>query len=182
MNRWKEHFQAVLNRQFPKKRQYLSEIEEELHINCGKIPKNEIKKAVKKVKNGKASGGDTIPPEILKADRGTTADILYDLFNAIWEREVIPDEWKKRLLIKLPKRDNLSHCGNCRGIMLLSVPCKIQTRIILERLKSAQDAKLREEQDGYRTGRSCTDQIATLRIIVEQSIEWQSTLYLNFNL
>ncbi|VDP48346.1 unnamed protein product [Schistosoma margrebowiei] len=28
--------------------------------------------------------------------------------------------------------------------------------------------------------RSCTDQIATLRIIVEQSIEWNSTLYINF--
>ncbi|VDO84477.1 unnamed protein product [Schistosoma margrebowiei] len=28
--------------------------------------------------------------------------------------------------------------------------------------------------------RSCTDQIATLRIIVEQSIEWNSSLYINF--
>ncbi|VDO74714.1 unnamed protein product [Schistosoma margrebowiei] len=28
--------------------------------------------------------------------------------------------------------------------------------------------------------RSCTDQIATLRIIVEQSIEWNSSLYVNF--
>ena len=28
-------------------------------------------------------------------------------------------------------------------------------------------------------GRSCTDQIATLRIIVEQSIEWNS--YVNFD-
>ncbi|VDP57729.1 unnamed protein product [Schistosoma margrebowiei] len=28
--------------------------------------------------------------------------------------------------------------------------------------------------------RSCTDQIATLRIIVEQSVEWNSTLYINF--
>ncbi|VDO58256.1 unnamed protein product [Schistosoma margrebowiei] len=26
----------------------------------------------------------------------------------------------------------------------------------------------------------CTDQIATLRIIVEQSIEWNSSLYINF--
>ena len=28
--------------------------------------------------------------------------------------------------------------------------------------------------------RSCTDQIATLRIIVEQSMEWDSSLYINF--
>ncbi|VDO50554.1 unnamed protein product [Schistosoma margrebowiei] len=28
--------------------------------------------------------------------------------------------------------------------------------------------------------RSCTDEIATLRIIVEQSVEWNSSLYINF--
>ncbi|CAH8505835.1 unnamed protein product [Schistosoma guineensis] len=33
---------------------------------------------------------------------------------------------------------------------------------------------------GFRKDRSCTDQIATLRIIVEQSIEWNSLLYINF--
>ena len=52
--------------------------------------------------------------------------------------------------------------------------------MILERIKIALDEKLREEQAGFRAGRSCTDQIATLRIIVEQSIEWQSSLYVNF--
>ena len=54
------------------------------------------------------------------------------------------------------------------------------TRIILEQLKDAIDKKLRPEQAGFRQDKSCTDQIATLRIIIEQSLEWQSTLYLNF--
>ena len=39
---------------------------------------------------------------------------------------------------------------------------------------------LRENQAGFRSNRSCIDQIATLRIIIEQSIEWNSQLYLNF--
>ena len=39
---------------------------------------------------------------------------------------------------------------------------------------------MREEQAGFRQERSCTDQIATLRIIIEQSIEFQSSLYLDF--
>ena len=51
--------------------------------------------------------------------------------------------------------------------------------LILERIKMALDKELWEEQAGFWTGRSCTDQIATLRIIVEQSIEWQSPLYIN---
>nr|CAH8872210.1 unnamed protein product [Trichobilharzia regenti] len=36
------------------------------------------------------------------------------------------------------------------------------------------------KQAGFRKGKSCSDQIATLRIITEQSMEWQSNLYLNF--
>lgn len=69
---------------------------------------------------------------------------------------------------------------NWRGIMLLSVPSKILTRIILERLKDAIEERHHPEQAGFRKDKSCTDQIATLRIIIEQSLEWQSTLYLNF--
>ncbi|VDP35797.1 unnamed protein product [Schistosoma curassoni] len=47
-------------------------------------------------------------------------------------------------------------------------------------MKDCVDAQLRDQQGGFRKDRSCTDQIATLRIIVEQSIEWNSSLYINF--
>ena len=40
--------------------------------------------------------------------------------------------------------------------------------------------KLRDHQAGFRKDRSSTNQIATLRIIVEQSMEWDSSLYINF--
>ena len=42
------------------------------------------------------------------------------------------------------------------------------------------DPHLRDHQAGFRKNRSCTDQIATLRIILEQSLEWNSPLYVNF--
>ncbi|VDO51636.1 unnamed protein product [Schistosoma margrebowiei] len=51
---------------------------------------------------------------------------------------------------------------------------------MLNRMKDCVDAQLRDQQAGFRKDRSCTDQIATLRIIVEQSIEWNSSLYINF--
>ena len=47
-------------------------------------------------------------------------------------------------------------------------------------MKGALDEKLREEQDGYRKNKSCIDHTATMRINIEQSIEWQSPLYINF--
>ena len=103
-----------------------------------------------------------------------------DLCNRIWSEEKILEEWKKGLLIKLPKKGNLSYCKNWHGIVLQNVASKVFCRVILGRIKIELDEKLREEQAGFRAGRSCTYQKATLQIIVEQSIEWQSYLYINF--
>nr|KAG5701607.1 hypothetical protein BaRGS_019296 [Batillaria attramentaria] len=139
--------------------------------------KTEIIKAIKSLKSGKAAGPDGIPPEALKADIQTSTDMLHPLLRKIWENESVPQDWKKGHLVKLPKKGDLSSCSNWRGIMLLSIPGKVLTRIILERLKTALDKTLREEQAGFRNDRSCTDHIATMRIIIEQSLEWQTPLY-----
>jgi len=50
-------------------------------------------------------------------------------------------------------------------------------------MKVTVDETLREEQAGFRKDRLCIDQIATLRIIVEQAIEWSypcTTLFVDF--
>jgi hypothetical protein len=53
-------------------------------------------------------------------------------------------------------------------------------RTLLGRMRDAMDVRLRDHQAGFRQDRSCTDQIATLRVIVEQSLEWNSSLFINF--
>ena len=78
------------------------------------------------------------------------------------------------------KKGNLRDCSSYRGIMLLSTPGKVLNTVLLERMKEVVDPKLREQQAGFRWNRSCADQIASLRIIVEQSLEWNSPLYINF--
>ena len=44
----------------------------------------------------------------------------------------------------------------------------------------AVDQRIREEQAGFRAGRGCSDQIFALRNIVEQCIEWNAPLFVNF--
>ena len=107
-------------------------------------------------------------------------NVLHPLFKEIWQAKQVPAEWKEGYLIKLPKKGDLSNCSNYRGITLLSVPGKVFSRILLNRIKDAVDPLLRDQQAGFRKNRSCTDQIATLRIILEQSQEWNSSLYINF--
>ena len=100
--------------------------------------------------------------------------------KTIWEEENVPSDWKDGIIVKIRKKGDLRECKNYRGIMLLSTPGKVLNRILLERLQKAVDGKLRENQAGFRNNRSCADQIATLRIIIEQSIEWNSPVYANF--
>ena len=175
--RWAEHFQEILNRPPPQVPPDVPPTGNQLEVNTNPPTKAEVSKAIKSLKSGKAAGPDGIPPEALKADVQTSTEMIHPLLMKIWESEQIPEEWKKGYLVKLPKKGDLSSCKNWRGIMLLSVPSNILTRIILERLKKALDKTLREEQAGFRQDRSCKDHIATLRIIIEQSLEWQSQLY-----
>jgi hypothetical protein len=109
----------------------------------------------------------------LKPDIQTSTDMLHPLLNNIWENKSVADDLKKGHLVKLQKRD-LASCNNWKGIMLLSIPGKVLARIILERLGTALDKTLREEQAGFRQSPSCTDHIATMRIIIEQFLEWQT--------
>ena len=76
---------------------------------------------------------------------------MYILYE-IWNKEQVPSEWKTGLLVKIPKKGDLSKCENRTGITLLSAMSKILTRVMLERMKDAIDKKLRGNQAGFRSG------------------------------
>jgi hypothetical protein len=67
----------------------------------------------------------------LKLDLDTTARVLLPLYEHIWETEKMADDRKEGLLEKIPKRGDLCECKNT----LLSVPNKVFTRILLNRIK-----------------------------------------------
>ncbi|VDP34388.1 unnamed protein product [Schistosoma margrebowiei] len=179
-NRWVEHFKELLNRPAPLNPPNIEAAPTDFPIDIGPPTIEEIRMAIRQIKSDRAAGPDNIPAEALKADVAATARILHILFNKIWDEEEVPKDWKEGLLIKILKKGDLSNCDNYRGITLLPIPGKVFNRVLLNRMRDCIDAKLRDQQAGFRKDRSCTDQIATLRIIVEQSIEWNSSLYINF--
>lgn len=87
------------------------------------------------------------------------------LFNVIWNAEEVPANWSRGVIAMLPKKGNLGDCNNWRGITLLSIPGKVFCSVLLQRLKDEVDNILREEQAGFRKGRSCSEQIFTIIII-----------------
>ena len=121
LNRWAGHFEELLNTPAPQNQPDIQPAETDLPIDCNKPTREEIKKAIAHMKNGKVAGSDGIPAEALKADVNTSVEMLYSLFEEIWEKEEIPAEWKEGYLINIPKKRDLSLCDNYRGITLLSV-------------------------------------------------------------
>ena len=109
-NRWAEHFSEILNREDPRNPPRLEVNVPELDINSDPIRRDEIRKAIKQLKNSKAPGCDDIPAELLKADLETTSEVLFVLFSHIWQEEQLPDDWHRGLIVKIPKKGDTTEC------------------------------------------------------------------------
>jgi hypothetical protein len=178
--RWKEHFQEILNRPCEAHSRLERRNVPELQVATGPPSKSEILKALKELKGGKAAGIDNIPVEILKADATLTVGALHPLFQDIWNTETLPKDWLQGVIVKIPKKGDLANCKNWRGISLLCIVSKVLSKIILNRIISVLEPHIRRQQAGFRSGRSCVDHVNTLRMIVEQSVEQNSPLFMLF--
>lgn len=92
----------------------------------------------------------------------------------------IPNKWKTGVIITLPKKGDLTQRKNWRGITLLNSINKLLASIIHGRLLPFIDQLVRQNQAGFRPGKSCTDQTNTVRILIEESVEKQKPLFLLF--
>ena len=91
MQRWREHFQTVLNHEEPRNPPEVVP-NDELNIRTGRITRIEIKNSIKKLKNGKVAGCDNIPSQAIKVGGNTSEEVLLDLCNRIWSEEKMPEE------------------------------------------------------------------------------------------
>ena len=151
-----------------------------LEVNMEAFTVEEVKMAIKRLKNGKSAGIDGIQAELLKHGGEETTKKILQLCNRIWETGEVPRDWRDGIIIPLPKKGDLKDCNNWRGITLLSVPGKVMASILMNRIKGAVDVQLRQQQAGFRTGRSCCDQIFTLRQIIDKVTALNAPLLVNF--
>jgi hypothetical protein len=178
---WKEYLEEILNTSTTcMEREESASVPTELPISIRPPSKREIVNAIKAMKNGKAAAADNIPAEVLRTDPYMSADILLPLLLDIWQKEKFCEEWKEGIIIKVPKKGDLSQCRHWRGVTLLAVISKIFNKTILERIKNSLEMGLRKEQAGFCHNRSCIDQISALRVIIDQSVEFQLPFYMLF--
>ena len=138
---------------------------EDLDINDEPFTLEEFRKTKASLKSGKAAGPDNIPPEVFKAC--DFDEICLKFCNKALMENDKPELWSLMNIVPVPKSGDLSNTNNYRGISLTCIIAKIYNKMILNRIRSVIDVKLRINQNGFRSKRSTVAQILTLRRIIE---------------
>ena len=92
MKYWEDHFQTILNKPEPTETAQIPEAEEDVDVNTDQPKLEEVKGAIKVMKNGKAPGCDGVTADMLKVEETVTPRLLTQSFNDIWETENIPED------------------------------------------------------------------------------------------
>ena len=134
--------------------------------------------AIKRLKNNKSPGGCSILSEMLKYGGDAVHAALYHIILGAWRTESAPADFKRDVVIPIPKKGDSTDCSAYRTIVLQSVAGKAYTQLIRARLKGWLQQQLLEPQYGFRPDRSCSDALFSLRLLCERAWDWQQTLFL----
>ena len=101
-NAWAEHYERLLNVEFDWDPDHLSN-EPPLEGPPIPITIDMVKKAISKMKSGKAAGPSGIVVEMIKAAGDTGATMIRDLATAIIRDGKVPTDWEESFIVCLYK-------------------------------------------------------------------------------
>jgi hypothetical protein len=81
---------------------------------------SEFEVAGGKFKSYKSPGVDHIPAELIQVGGETLSSEIHKLIKLIWNKEVLPHQWKESIVVPIHKKGDKNECSNYRGISLLS--------------------------------------------------------------
>jgi len=131
-------------------------------------------------KNRKICGLDNLPMELWKFGGNELKMHILELFNKIIDKNQMPQEWERGMVINIHKKGTKSKCENYRGITLLPTAYKLSANIIKNRLNEHLEDEMVEEQCGIGKVRICTDAIFTVQQTIEKRKELNLPLFLLF--
>ena len=76
-------------------------------------------------------------------------DLLEQLFSVIWQKEIVPRQWRDGLIVNIFKKGDREDPGNYRGITLLSVVGKVFCKILSNRLVQCLDKEGALHEDSW---------------------------------
>ena len=120
------------------------------------LTREEFEAAVKKLKNGKATGPDGIPAEVYKRCKDIREE-LFKLLSFVWEHECLPGNLAVAKFVMLFKhKGSADDPTKYRCVGLLNHAYKVLSHILLTRLIKCTEQFLREWQAGFRQQLFCS--------------------------
>lgn len=137
-----------------------------------KITSKEIVDAIHHLMNGKASGLDGIPSEMLKAGCTMLTPLFQKLFNFIFSNSLYPVQWSSAYISPIYKSGDSSMPENYRGIAINSCIGKLFNTVLNNRLdKYLIDNNLINKcQIGFSKKARTSDHIFVLKTLIDKYI------------
>ena len=107
-------------------------------------------------------------------------DIVLDILNDCWLKEILPSELELAELVTLYKKGNVEDPANYRPIALLNTLYKIYASLIQIRICAGLDDRLWGTQYGFRKCRSTSQPFFITRRMQDQAEQAKDKLFLVF--
>ena len=175
---WRAHYEKLANEEFPWNRDTLQSVEP-VCGPCERISTEEVRYAIKKMKNNKAAGPSGVVADMLKAAGDVGTLWVTEVCNHIVMEGRIPADWCSSWMVNVYKgKGDALECGSYRGIKLLEHVLKVFERVIEERVRRI--VKIDDMQFGFMAGKGTTDAIFIVRQLQEKYLASKKDLWMAF--
>ena len=90
----------------------------------------EIMWALESITTNKASESDRIPLELFQILKDDAVKVLHSICQQVWKTQQWPQDWKRSVIIPIPKKGNAKECSNYHTIALISHTSKVILNIL----------------------------------------------------
>ena len=118
-----------------------------------------MRSALRTSRNDTSPGLDNLPNRVMNIHEleEEVTDMLNRHSKALNIENTIPDDYRKSVIVSIPKKGNSTALDNQRGIAKTCTNAKLSSKVLLSRLKPIIDPQLSQCQSGFRAGRSTTE-------------------------
>ena len=181
VNAIKEHFEKVFHDDSKGDvYQELMQVSESLNLHHEIVPFSapEVREAIMKGKNGKATGPDCIPTELLKhmMEHPQSVEAFVEFFNGILCTGDVPRSWDQSVVSLLPKVSPPRTAKQLRPIALASHVSKAYARLVVKRLECELMPQGPHQLAGKR--RQAADFLWVATRLTHLCREWKADCYL----
>ena len=121
-----------------------------------------IKKVLHRSQWNKAPGASGLTYDILKCGGELTFHLISELFLLFIEVKLVPQSWKRSIVVPVPKKGDLCLIQNYRPISLTEPLRKVFEHCMLRYVNESAGSSFLT-QGGFRTNHSCNDMIIVLQ-------------------